>query len=80
MAAVAHDPCYTEARQGLNAGLKLSCLWEKTKQKTYLYVVSIGAGLSEYRWDGWITANFQLIFGTLIPLEEIGQVECCIFV
>lgn len=41
---------------------------------THLDIVSIGAGLSEYSWDGWITANFQIIFGALIPLKEISKV------
>lgn len=41
---------------------------------THLYVVSIGAGLREDGWDGWIAAHFQVIFGALVPLQEISKV------
>lgn len=42
----------------------------------WLYVVSVGAGLSEDGWDGWVTANFQIIFGALVPLNKICKVAC----
>lgn len=49
----------------------------KTQLKTtYLYVVSVGAGLSEDGWDGWITTNFQIIFGAVIPLKKISKEAC----
>lgn len=49
-------------------------LERKEWKTTNLYVVFIGAGLSEDGRDGWITANFQIIFGTLIPLKKISKV------
>lgn len=42
----------------------------------WLYVVPVGAGLSEDGWDGWVTANFQIIFGALIPLKKISKEAC----
>lgn len=54
--------------------LKLKHRTLKAQLKTtHLYVVSVGAGLGEDGWDGRVTANFQIIFGALVPLKEISK-------
>lgn len=50
---------------------------ERSKLRTiYLDVVSIGAGLSEDGWNGWVTAHFQIIFGTFISFKKICKEPC----
>lgn len=46
------------------------------KADVYLYVVSIRADFREDRWDGRVTANFQIVFGALILLKEISEKAC----
>ena len=64
----------TDARQSQI----LDLLGRKQLRPTYLYVVSIGAGLSEDGRDGWVTANFQIIFGALLSLKKISKEACWI--
>lgn len=45
--------------------------------RAYLHIVSIGTGLSENGRDGWVTANFQVIFGALVSLKKIGEEARC---
>lgn len=49
----------------------------RSKLRTiYLNVVSIGAGLSEDGWNGWVTAYFQIIFGAFISFKKICKEPC----
>jgi len=45
----------------------------QTTEQTHLYVVDVGAGLSEDGWDRWVAAHFQVIFGALVLLQEIRE-------
>ncbi|KAA8589441.1 hypothetical protein FQN60_012806, partial [Etheostoma spectabile] len=41
-----------------------------------IYCEGMSNGFCEDGWDRWVTANFQIIFGALIPLKKISKKTC----